>query len=154
MHVCNISQSLTFSWYSYWHALMEKMYLFKNRCLFHRCEINLDLCGNNPCQNGGACVDSGNGVRYTCICQPGYTGDNCETDISECCSLLLLMCPVAAFIKRFKLPPFKDFITAESEREAGRQAVKRTDRDRERNQTSQTLFLNASWHASFLSTDP
>ena len=71
----------------------------KINILFPRCEINLDLCSNNPCQNGGSCVDSGNGVRYTCICQPGYTGDNCETDISECCPLLdLLVCPIAASI--------------------------------------------------------
>ena len=56
-----------------------------NNLFFPRCDINLDLCGTNPCQNGGECVDSGNGVRYTCICKPGYTGDNCETDIGECC---------------------------------------------------------------------
>ena len=71
----------------------------KINVLFPRCEINLDLCSNNPCQNGGSCEDSGNGVRYTCICQPGYTGDNCETDISECCPHLhLLVCPIAASI--------------------------------------------------------
>ena len=71
----------------------------KINILFPRCEINLDLCSNNPCQNGGSCEDSGNGVRFTCICQPGYTGDNCETDISECCPHLhLLVCPIAASI--------------------------------------------------------
>ena len=33
----------------------------------------------NPCLNGGTCLDGIN--EYICICEPGWTGINCE--ISE-----------------------------------------------------------------------
>ncbi|XP_061593558.1 sushi, nidogen and EGF-like domain-containing protein 1 isoform X1 [Cololabis saira] len=47
-----------------------------------RCQINVDECASNPCQNGGACKDQING--FFCECPPGYTGIRCETDIDEC----------------------------------------------------------------------
>ena len=31
---------------------------------------------SSPCENNGRCIDGING--YTCQCQPGWTGDNCE----------------------------------------------------------------------------
>lgn len=38
---------------------------------------DIDSCLSNPCVNNGVCVD---GVHlYTCNCQPGFTGYNCET---------------------------------------------------------------------------
>ncbi|NP_999703.1 fibropellin-3 precursor [Strongylocentrotus purpuratus] len=43
-----------------------------------------DDCTPNPCLNGATCVDQVN--DYQCICAPGFTGDNCETDIDECAS--------------------------------------------------------------------
>ena len=41
-----------------------------------RCEIDIDLCLNSPCQNGGSCEDIGN--NYTCSCPAGYSGRNCS----------------------------------------------------------------------------
>jgi len=38
---------------------------------------NIDECASSPCQNGGTCVDGSN--SYTCNCDVGYTGPNCET---------------------------------------------------------------------------
>ena len=36
------------------------------------CEINIDDCRNNECQNGAVCVD---GIEeYTCQCTPQWTG--------------------------------------------------------------------------------
>ena len=45
---------------------------------------DIDECASSPCQNGGTCTDSVN--SYTCNCDAGYSGDNCETDINECAS--------------------------------------------------------------------
>lgn len=47
-----------------------------------RCQIDVDECASNPCQNGGTCKDGIN--SFTCQCPPGYTGIQCETDIDEC----------------------------------------------------------------------
>ncbi|OCT83376.1 hypothetical protein XELAEV_18025917mg [Xenopus laevis] len=42
------------------------------------CEIEINLCYSNPCQNGGVCARREGG--YTCICHERFTGDNCEVD--------------------------------------------------------------------------
>ncbi|XP_052473636.1 brevican core protein-like [Carassius gibelio] len=41
-----------------------------------------DACLENPCKNGGTCVDSREGHR--CLCLPTYGGDVCETDLEHC----------------------------------------------------------------------
>lgn len=33
-------------------------------------------CSNNPCQNGGTCVDGC--AQYTCLCTSSYTGSQCQ----------------------------------------------------------------------------
>ena len=38
---------------------------------------DIDFCAANPCENGGSCQDSITG--YSCSCQQGFTGDNCES---------------------------------------------------------------------------
>ncbi|XP_078371962.1 von Willebrand factor D and EGF domain-containing protein-like isoform X7 [Oculina patagonica] len=47
--------------------------------------ISLVIC---PCQNNGSCVAHPNKPRgsgyYECNCVPGFTGDQCETNIDEC----------------------------------------------------------------------
>lgn len=40
-----------------------------------------DQCASNPCLNGGGCTDGNN--FYSCSCVPGFTGINCEIDISK-----------------------------------------------------------------------
>ncbi|XP_026172382.1 brevican core protein isoform X2 [Mastacembelus armatus] len=40
-----------------------------------------DSCLENPCLNGGTCVD---GEPTSCLCLPGYGGDLCHTDLEEC----------------------------------------------------------------------
>eukprot|EP01083_Nonionella_stella_P068678 182536_1 len=35
-------------------------------------------CAVNPCKNGGKCINSENGKRYTCECIGGYLGKNCQ----------------------------------------------------------------------------
>jgi Notch-like protein len=55
------------------------------------CNIDINECISSPCQNAGACSDSTvhGGVaidKYTCVCRPGYSGDNCVDDLDECAS--------------------------------------------------------------------
>ena len=38
--------------------------------------IELDDCRNDPCQNGGQCIDLAN--DYRCNCNPGFGGKNCQ----------------------------------------------------------------------------
>ena len=38
---------------------------------------DIDECVNHMCSNGGSCVDGVN--NYSCNCQPGFTGDRCQT---------------------------------------------------------------------------
>ena len=44
------------------------------------CENEIQECDSNPCQNGATCHDQVAG--YTCECQLGYTGFNCEVSLS------------------------------------------------------------------------
>ncbi|XP_071253571.1 brevican core protein-like isoform X1 [Salvelinus alpinus] len=41
-----------------------------------------DACLENPCSNGGTCVDSGSSTK--CLCLPTYGGDMCQTDLEVC----------------------------------------------------------------------
>ncbi|TRY89459.1 hypothetical protein DNTS_016051 [Danionella cerebrum] len=41
-----------------------------------------DACLENPCKNGGTCVDTGGDPR--CLCLPTYGGDYCERDFEHC----------------------------------------------------------------------
>ncbi|XP_019120249.2 brevican core protein isoform X3 [Larimichthys crocea] len=40
-----------------------------------------DSCLENPCLNGGTCVE---GESTGCVCLPGYGGDMCQTDLDAC----------------------------------------------------------------------
>lgn len=47
------------------------------------CEVNRDECaGQNPCLNGGVCVDGDN--KYKCHCKPGFIGSICESNVDDC----------------------------------------------------------------------
>jgi len=47
-----------------------------------RCEITINQCFSQPCQNGGLCNSYPGG--YTCVCLPGYSGRVCENLIDPC----------------------------------------------------------------------
>ncbi|XP_037498235.1 protocadherin-like wing polarity protein stan isoform X1 [Rhipicephalus sanguineus] len=46
------------------------------------CDIEINLCYSNPCGQNGTCVRRESG--YTCICQEGFAGTNCEIKIKSC----------------------------------------------------------------------
>lgn len=52
------------------------------------CEINIDDCEDNDCENNSTCVDGIN--NYTCLCSPEYTG-NSQTYTCEC-SVSCVLC--------------------------------------------------------------
>lgn len=43
---------------------------------------DVNECDSNPCQNSATCVDEVN--KYSCTCQPGYQGSQCETGYVQC----------------------------------------------------------------------
>ncbi|KAM6065016.1 sushi, nidogen and EGF-like domain-containing protein 1 isoform 1-T1 [Theristicus caerulescens] len=42
----------------------------------------IDECQSQPCLNGGQCKDRI--AEFLCLCEPGYTGHHCESDVNEC----------------------------------------------------------------------
>lgn len=36
------------------------------------------------CQNGGSCVDAGDGQSYNCSCPSGFVGPHCQSDHRPC----------------------------------------------------------------------
>ena len=49
--------------------------------------VNIDMCAEGRCKNGATCADnSGMEGVYECICDPGYTGYNCQHNVDECAS--------------------------------------------------------------------
>lgn len=50
--------------------------------LFFDWSIDIQDCASNPCNNDATCVEVAEG--YKCVCQPGFTGTNCEVEEDEC----------------------------------------------------------------------
>ncbi len=47
------------------------------------CDVLVDPCDTTPCANGGTCTRLSRST-FSCMCPPGFTGVNCNTDINEC----------------------------------------------------------------------
>ena len=48
------------------------------------CEIIVQFCESDPCQNTGVCVQDEDNDQYICLCPPATKGWNCETFIDSC----------------------------------------------------------------------
>ena len=44
--------------------------------------MEIDECLSYPCQHAGTCTDGIN--NYTCSCDEGWTGTDCQTDVNHC----------------------------------------------------------------------
>lgn len=51
------------------------------------CELSLQYCSPNPCNNNGTCTENKNAAGYTCSCSPGFTGVTCDAEL-QCDSSL------------------------------------------------------------------
>ena len=40
--------------------------------------VDRNECLDNPCHNGGTCINRETVERYSCLCPGGFSGDNCE----------------------------------------------------------------------------
>ena len=40
--------------------------------------VDRNECLDNPCRNGGQCINRDTVERYTCLCPSGFSGHNCE----------------------------------------------------------------------------
>ncbi|KAF6198555.1 hypothetical protein GE061_008303 [Apolygus lucorum] len=56
---------------------------FIGRKEHYLCDTEVNLCYSNPCKNGGDCKQAEGG--FTCVCKQGFTGERCETDLSQTC---------------------------------------------------------------------
>ncbi|KAM9419443.1 brevican core protein-like isoform 1-T1 [Salvelinus alpinus] len=45
-------------------------------------DVSQDACLEDPCANGGTCVEMGGSTE--CLCLPSYGGDLCQTDLEQC----------------------------------------------------------------------
>ena len=48
----------------------------------HRCDIDIDDCASDPCQNKGTCTDLVNG--YNCTCTDEWMGETCVIQYDAC----------------------------------------------------------------------
>ena len=59
----------------------------------YECDLQINMCYSNPCQNGATCTPRENG--YVCRCPEGFAGPECQVDLQndrECPSLAGQMC--------------------------------------------------------------
>ncbi|CAF0808821.1 unnamed protein product [Brachionus calyciflorus] len=83
INACNLEEDCV--------AMNTQQVLFsKNQCVClcklgftgDKCQINVNNCESNTCQNDGKCLDLVS--SFECKCQPGFTGPFCERKVENC----------------------------------------------------------------------
>ncbi|WAR03023.1 NOTCH-like protein [Mya arenaria] len=60
---------------------MLKRSLIENT-ISQNCDVNINECSSDPCQNNGWCIDEPG--SFTCLCEFGFAGPLCEESIDNC----------------------------------------------------------------------
>ncbi len=50
------------------------------------CEIPIDPCQNNPCENSGTCIRTVYNNNFRCVCPTNYSGRTCKIHIRNDCA--------------------------------------------------------------------
>ncbi|XP_046370988.2 uncharacterized protein LOC124145316 [Haliotis rufescens] len=69
---------------------------------------DVDTCINNPCMNNGTC--EANGGTFTCICQPGFKGTECETECTPKILDLLIIEDISTSVNQSEYEKMKTFV--------------------------------------------
>lgn len=80
----NIEYWKCWVWWQGLYSLFNIIHMHWSWLQGRNCEIDLNSCRSAPCQNGGSCENEPDGF-YVCTCPPGYTGFNCDSEVTQRC---------------------------------------------------------------------
>lgn len=65
-------------------VLNERDIQLNQEALYVEGTTSCEPCADEPCQNDGVCLETQTEHGYTCVCQDGYTGKNCQVEGFQC----------------------------------------------------------------------
>ncbi|KAG5681002.1 hypothetical protein PVAND_010471 [Polypedilum vanderplanki] len=65
-------------------VLNERDVQLNQEALYVEGTTSCEPCADEPCQNDGVCLETQTDHGYTCVCQEGYTGRNCQVQGFQC----------------------------------------------------------------------
>lgn len=65
-------------------VLNERDIQLNQEALYVEGTTSCEPCADEPCQNDGVCLETQTDHGYTCVCQEGYTGRNCQVQGFQC----------------------------------------------------------------------